>query len=82
MLFPPAFDIAEHLRNGTTGKSYFDNVVLPDERRFLLSNSMDHLQGLDANSVAGDRVVIIANDQPTVDWEEWQGVWTKHQGET
>ncbi|KAK6442081.1 hypothetical protein LTR95_001700 [Oleoguttula sp. CCFEE 5521] len=72
MLFPFDFDFGNWLAAGTVGKQYFQDVILPDERRFLLSNAMEHLQGVDAGSVVGDRIVLMQNGKATVEYEEWQ----------
>ncbi|OQN97978.1 hypothetical protein B0A48_16283 [Cryoendolithus antarcticus] len=72
MLFPVDFDFGKWLTAGSVGKQYFHDVILPDERRFLLSNAMEHLQGVEAGSVVGDRVVLIENGKAAVEYGEWQ----------
>lgn len=60
--------------------SYYVNVILPDERRFLVSEAKDHVLGVAAGTVEGDRRVIIENgkaligcEKETAVWQEWEG---------
>nr|OQO22913.1 hypothetical protein B0A51_11087 [Rachicladosporium sp. CCFEE 5018] len=75
MLFPIDFDFGEWFASSTVGKRYFQDVILPDERRFLLSNAMEHLQGVDAGSVVGDRIVLIADGKAAVEFQQWQNLF-------
>jgi hypothetical protein len=74
--------------NATMGSamrdSYFLEVILADERRFLLSNALEHIHSLPSGTVVGDRKVIIEDGKATVGvnkealeknmevWREWE----------
>lgn len=46
---------------------YYLNVILPDERRFLVSEAKMHIKRVDFGTVTGDRKVIIENGKAMVD---------------
>lgn len=56
---------------------YYEEVILPDERRFLLDEATKHMEVVDAGSVVGDRVEFIVDRKPVVEFEEWQRLWEK-----
>lgn len=49
------------------GKKYFQEVILVDERRFLLSEALEHVKIVDAGTVKGDRKVIIEDGRVVYD---------------
>jgi hypothetical protein len=59
------------------GKKYYREVVLVDERRFLVSEALEHVKMVDAGTVAGDLKVIIENGKVVygLDYEENEKVW-------
>lgn len=71
MVFPPVVTIDDYYR-AKVGKSYHLEVILPDERRFLLDEALKILQGVEPGGVVGDRVELIVDGKATVDIREWQ----------
>jgi hypothetical protein len=61
----------------STAKSddYYQKVILPDERAFLMSEALQHLRWMDPGTVVGDKVVIIEDGKAMIDCEETMGVW-------
>jgi hypothetical protein len=45
---------------------YYLNVILPDERRFLVSEAMEHIKLVPAGTIDGDRKVIIDGRKATI----------------
>lgn len=74
MYFPPVITIDDYYRP-KVGKSYHVNVILPDEKRFLLDEALKHLQGLPGGSVTGEVVELIIDGVPALDFEEWKSVY-------
>jgi hypothetical protein len=74
MVFPPIVTIDDYYR-AKTGKAYHLAVILPDERRFLLDEALEILQGVEPGAVVGDRVELIIDGKAVVDIGEWQGVF-------
>lgn len=60
-------------------KGYFQNVILADERRFLVSEALMHVKRVKPGTVEGRRVVIIEDGRIQVDipediqqeWDRW-----------
>ncbi|KAK5196697.1 hypothetical protein LTR99_005489 [Exophiala xenobiotica] len=61
----------------STAKSddYYQKVILPDERAFLMSEALQHLRWMDPGTVVGDKVVIIEDGKAMIDCEETMGIW-------
>ena len=51
---------------------YYLNVILPDERRFLVSEAKLHMKVVPLGSIAGDRKVIIDGGKSVIDDREAQ----------
>ncbi|RDW58388.1 hypothetical protein BP5796_12318 [Coleophoma crateriformis] len=56
---------------------YYREVVLPDERRFLESEALNHIKIVDGGSVVGDTKVVIEDGKVLIDvpdevWKAWQ----------
>lgn len=71
MVFPPVLTIDDYYRL-KTGKPYHLDVILPDERRFLLDEALKILRSVEPGAVDGDRVELIVDGQAVVDVSEWQ----------
>ncbi|OTA31877.1 hypothetical protein BTJ68_08416 [Hortaea werneckii EXF-2000] len=54
MVFPPQFRLEEMAE-----REYYENVIVPDERTFLLDEARRHLVVVAAGSVEGSRVEVI-----------------------
>lgn len=57
---------------------YYQEIVVPDERTFLVSEAMKHVKRVEEGTVVGERKVIIENGKAVVDvgenvWEIWRG---------
>ena len=58
---------------------YYQNVILADERRFLVSEALQHVKRVDPDTVTGKRVIIIQDGKALVDvgddvmkvWNDW-----------
>lgn len=66
---------------------YYLNVILPDERRFLVSEAKQHMKVVPLGSIVGDRKVFIDGMKSIVDNREAQDaqrealkVWREYQG--
>lgn len=61
----------------STAKSddYYQKVILQDERAFLRSEALQHLQWADCGTVVGDKVVIIQDGEAMIDCEEDKKSW-------
>lgn len=74
MLFPPVVTIDDFYRP-KVGKTYHVQVLLPDERRFLLDEALNHLQGVPSGSVTGEIVEFIVDGAPVVDLGNWSNYY-------
>lgn len=61
----------------STAKSddYYQKVILPDERSFLISEALQHLRWMEPGAVEGDKVVIIRDGKALIDCEEDTKIW-------
>ena len=59
----------------TVGSDFYNNVILPDERRFLFSEATKHMVVVEPGTVVGDRVEFIIDGNPVVEFGEWQTLW-------
>ncbi|TKA56347.1 hypothetical protein B0A55_13030 [Friedmanniomyces simplex] len=59
----------------SNAQAYYQEVILPDERRFLLDEAFKHMKVVDAESVAGEVVEFIVDGKAVVEYEEWRGVF-------
>jgi hypothetical protein len=48
-------------------KDYYNEVILPDERRFLVSDALLHFKILPAGSVDGEKRVVIQGGKAMID---------------
>jgi hypothetical protein len=53
---------------------YYREVILVDERRFLVSNAGEHLKGVEPGTVRGEKRVVIEGGVSVVEVPE--GVWS------
>jgi hypothetical protein len=62
------------------GKKYFREVILVDERRFLVSEALKHVRRVDAGTVVGERKVIIDGGKVVceLDYGSEDKVWTSY----
>jgi hypothetical protein len=74
MVFPPVVTIDDYYRP-KVGKKYHLEVILPDEKRFLLDEALKHLQGVEPGAVDGERVELIVDGKAVVSVGEWQEVF-------
>lgn len=74
MVFPAVVTIEDYYRP-KVGKKYHMEVILPDEKRFLLDEALKHLRGVEPGAVSGDRVELIVDGKAVVGVGEWQGVF-------
>ena len=52
---------------------YYVNVILPDERRFLVGEAKMHMKVVSAGSIDGERKVIIEKGKAVVEAGAWLG---------
>jgi hypothetical protein len=59
------------------GQKYFQDIILRDERRFLISEALEHVKMVDGGTVTGDIKVIIEDGKVVYDREyaENEVVW-------
>jgi hypothetical protein len=79
MVFPDVVTIDDYFR-AKVGKTYYLEVIMPDEKRFLLDEALKHLQGVEPGAVDGDRVELIVDGKAVVSVGEWQGVFEDVEG--
>jgi len=79
MVFPAVETIEDYYRP-KVGKQYHLQVILPDERRFLLDEALKHLQGVEPGAVSGERVEFIVGGVARVGVGGWWGVWGEVEG--
>ncbi|RMY83864.1 hypothetical protein D0861_07227 [Hortaea werneckii] len=58
MVFPPGFQLEEMAE-----REYYEKVVLPDEKKFLLDEARRHMVVVAAGSVEGSRVEVIKDGE-------------------
>ncbi|TAQ91475.1 hypothetical protein B7494_g129, partial [Chlorociboria aeruginascens] len=61
---------------------YYKEVILPDERRFLVSEALEHVLRVDENTVEGDKRVVIQDGKCVLEigediWKVWEGFGEK-----
>lgn len=56
---------------------YDERFVLPDERRFLVSEAKEHLRVVEAGSFVGERVEFVVGGEVVVGEGEMEGVWER-----
>ncbi|KAI7272360.1 hypothetical protein KC343_g1620 [Hortaea werneckii] len=70
MVFPPGFQLEQMAE-----REYYEEMILPDERRFLLDEARRHMVVVTAGSVEGRRVEVIKGGNVVlgegVEWE-WE----------
>ena len=79
MVFPAIVTIEDYYRP-KVGKKYHVEVIMPDEKRFLLDEALKHLQGIEPGAVDGDRVELIVDGKAVVGAVEWQEVFDGTEG--
>ena len=61
-------------------QDYYREVILPDERRFLVSEALDHIFRVAPGTVRGRRRVVIEEGKPLVEvGEEVWRVWREYE---
>ena len=58
MVFPPEFQFEEMAE-----REYYEEMILPDERKFLLDEARRHMVVVAAGSVEGKRVEVIKDGE-------------------
>ncbi len=58
-------------------QAYYDEVIKVDERRFLVSEALEHIYRVGPGSVEGERKVVIDEGKPVIEvpegvWEVWR----------
>ncbi|CZR60950.1 uncharacterized protein PAC_10846 [Phialocephala subalpina] len=58
-------------------EAYYKEVILPDERRFLFSEALDHITRVPPQTVKGERKVVIDGGRPLIEvkdevWKVWR----------
>ncbi|KAE8443321.1 hypothetical protein EG329_001964 [Mollisiaceae sp. DMI_Dod_QoI] len=58
-------------------EDYYKEVILPDERRFLFSEALDHIFRVDPGTVKGDKKVVIDEGKCLIEvgdevWKVWK----------
>ncbi|KAG9228175.1 hypothetical protein BJ875DRAFT_490138 [Amylocarpus encephaloides] len=61
---------------------YYKEVILADEREFLVSEAMKHIKQVEEGTVTGERKAIIEDGKVVIEvpegvWETWRGYETK-----
>jgi len=78
MAFPPVVTIDDIYR-AKVGKEYHVHVLIPDEKRFLVSEALEHIKFVEPGAVEGERIEFIVDGKPLVEYAEWQVEWKKVQ---
>jgi len=61
-------------------EDYYKEVILPDERRFLVSEALEHIYRVGPGSVKGERKVVIGEGKCLIDvGEEVWKVWREYE---
>ncbi|KAK3672209.1 hypothetical protein LTR78_007962 [Recurvomyces mirabilis] len=68
------------LETMTKGQSYYQEVIIPDERNLFLTVALENMESVDAETVKGERVEFIVDGKAVVDSSEWRSVWAKYEG--
>ncbi|KAK0939605.1 hypothetical protein LTR29_008854 [Friedmanniomyces endolithicus] len=71
---------AEGYGTFSNAPAYYQEVILPDERRFLLDEAFKHMKVVDADCVGGERIEFIVGGEAVVGYEEWRGVFEEYGG--
>jgi len=71
---------AEGYGTFSNAPAYYQEVILPDERRFLLDEAFKHMKVVDADCVVGERIEFIVGGKAVVEYEEWRGVFGGYDG--
>ncbi|KAK4574063.1 hypothetical protein LTR86_001824 [Recurvomyces mirabilis] len=69
------------LETMTKGQTYYQEVIIPDEKKLFLTVALEHMESVDAGSVDGERVEFIVDGKAVVAWVEWRSVWEKYEGQ-
>lgn len=75
MAFPPSFGDRDEV-----GRKYHNQVIIPDEKRFLVSEALEHIKFVEAEAVDGERIDFIRDGKPLVGLEEWRAEWERVRG--
>jgi hypothetical protein len=61
-------------------QAYYDEIVKADERRFLISEALDHIFRVDPGTVVGDKRIVIQDGKILIDVpEEVWSVWRSYE---
>ena len=69
------FERGPDFKSTTKSDDYYQKVILPDERAFLISEALQHLRWMEPRTMVGDKVVIIQDGKAMVDCEEAMKIW-------
>jgi hypothetical protein len=69
------FERAPDFRSTVKSNDYYQKVILPDERAFLLSEALQHIRRVDSGTVVGDNLVIIQDGKAMINCEEDMRIW-------
>lgn len=62
-------------------EDYYQEIILPDERRFLVNEALDHIVRVPPGTVKGERKVVIGEGKCLIEVsEEIWGVWREYEG--
>ncbi|KAK1820245.1 hypothetical protein LTR12_005397 [Friedmanniomyces endolithicus] len=70
---------AEGYGTFSNAPAYYQQIILPDERRFLLDEAFKHMKVVDADCVGGERIEFIVGGKAIVEYGEWRGVFGEHE---
>jgi hypothetical protein len=79
-LFPPGSDGLQARRSGA-GRKYSEEVIVPDEKRFLLSEAVEHMKVVGNGTIEGERIEFIVDGKATVEYGKWQAVWEEYESQ-
>ncbi|KAK3072934.1 hypothetical protein LTR53_005933 [Teratosphaeriaceae sp. CCFEE 6253] len=79
MHFPPVLTLEDFYR-AKVGHAYHVEVIVPDERRFLLASAFEHMGGVQPGAVVGERVEFIVGGKAVVEFGKAKGVWEGYGG--
>jgi len=69
------FERGPDFKSTTKSDDYYQKVILPDERAFLLSEALQHLRWMEPGAVVGEKVIIIQDGKAMIECEEDMKIW-------
>lgn len=70
-----AFERGPDFKSTAKSDDYYQNVILPDERTFLVCEALQHLQWMDPGAIVGDKIVFLQGGKALIDCEEDMKIW-------